>query len=246
MNILVNDDYASMSQQAAAIIEAHICNHERTVLGLATGSTPLGMYEALIEGHQTRGVSFKRTFTLNLDEYIGLQPSHPQSYHYYMQHHLFSKIDIPLHQTYLPNGTAQSLSDECSRYEQIIDEVGPPDIQVLGIGENGHIGFNEPGSDFSGTTHVIDLAPSTLKANARFFHTVDEVPNKAITMGIQSILKSKRILLLASGENKAWAVKKLMEKIIDDQFPASALHHHPDVTLVIDQKAYSQIQSDRG
>lgn len=244
MNLLVNDDYTSMSRQAAAMIEAQIRTNPKTVLGLATGSTPLGLYESMIEGYKNREISYKEVQTLNLDEYVGLDPEHPQSYHYFMKKHLFSHIDLPAAQTHIPNGTASSLQEECSRYEQLITEIGPADIQVLGIGENGHIGFNEPGSDFSGTTQVIQLDPSTRKANARFFNSQKEVPTHAITMGVQSILKSKRILLLASGENKAWAVEKLMSGTIDEHFPASALHQHPDVTLVIDRQAYHLLSDE--
>ncbi|KIL49533.1 glucosamine-6-phosphate deaminase [Jeotgalibacillus soli] len=242
MNIIVADHYEALSKEAAKIIEEQLQTKLGSVLGLATGSTPLGLYEELIQGHRERDVSYKHVHTLNLDEYVGLDKHHPQSYHVFMNKRLFNHINIPLKQTHIPSGDASSLLDECKRYELVIDEVGPPDIQVLGIGQNGHIGFNEPGSSFAGITHITELAHSTREANARFFSSPEDVPTHAITMGIKSILKSKHILLLASGAKKAAAIQRLLTGEANEAFPASALYGHPNVTLIVDKEAYKEME----
>ncbi|MGP4077406.1 glucosamine-6-phosphate deaminase [Halobacillus sp. K22] len=246
MKILVSQDYQSLSQKACGFIEEEVNRNPASVLGLATGSTPLQTYHEMAEGHKTRAVDYHNISTINLDEYVGLGESDPQSYHFFMKEHLFDKVNINQARTYIPNGLADDLEEECSRYEQLIDQIGPPDLQILGIGQNGHIGFNEPRTSFKSETHIIKLAESTRKANARFFKSLEDVPKSAITMGIQSILKSKKILLLASGENKAEAIRSLLEDPPSDDVPASALCFHKNVTLLVDKEAYKKVEYLRG
>jgi glucosamine-6-phosphate deaminase len=242
MKVVVFENYDEVSEQAAQLVEAQVLGKDQSVLGLATGSTPLGLYERLVEGVTTRGISYKNVRTINLDEYIGLDKGHPESYRTFMSENLFNKIDILIENTYIPDGTSKSPEDECLRYEQVIDSVGPIDLQILGIGTNGHIGFNEPGTDSNSLTHVVELVASTRESNARFFPSFDDVPTHAITTGIKSILKSKKIILLASGKSKAEAVKTLLSKNVSESFPASYLWNHKDVTLLVDQDAYQLVQ----
>ncbi|WP_342505334.1 glucosamine-6-phosphate deaminase [Sporosarcina sp. FSL K6-2383] len=241
MKVLVFDNYDEASAQAAQLVEAQVLENAQSVLGLATGSTPVGMYKSLIEGVKTRGVSYKNVNTINLDEYIGLPTDHSESYHTFMAENLFNHIDIAIDNTYVPNGMAVSPEEECVRYEEIIDSVGPINLQILGIGTNGHIGFNEPGTDPESLTHVVELVASTRESNARFFPSIDDVPTHAVTTGIKSILKSKKIVLIASGTSKAEAVKQLLSKEISQDFPASYLWNHDDVTLIVDKDAYSLV-----
>lgn len=238
MEMIIVDDYEQLSQRASDLIVEQVSMNPESVLGLATGGTPLGIYRELIKANREGKIDFSSVSTLNLDEYIGLAPSHPQSYRQFMKRELFDAINISEARTYIPDGRAEDLEEECERYETLIEAVGPPDLQLLGIGENGHIGFNEPGSDRDGETHIVELTESTRSANARFFESDEEVPSHAITMGIRSILKSQRILLLASGEKKAGAIKRLLQGGEDVNFPASALWSHPHVTLVMDKAAY--------
>ncbi|UOQ91730.1 glucosamine-6-phosphate deaminase [Halobacillus shinanisalinarum] len=238
MKVIVTKDYNDLSKKACEYIESQVNRKPDSVLGLATGGTPLGTYRELIEGYRSRSVNYHQAYSLNLDEYVGLDKSHPQSYHFFMSNHLFDSINIDPDHTFIPNGKTNDLVHECERYERLIEEIGPPDLQLLGIGQNGHIGFNEPGTPFGRETHLIDLAESTRKANARFFPSIDDVPKQAITMGIKSILKSKKIVLLASGEEKAEAIKCLLEDEPNEGFPASALKDHDDVTLIVDEQAY--------
>lgn len=240
MDIVIVKNYIEMSKYAAGLVGDCIRENDQPVLGLATGGTPVGMYQLLVRQYRAGLLSFKNVRTFNLDEYIGLDPAHSKSYHRYMQEHLFSHVDIPRDQTFIPDGMAGNLQKECRHYEKLLKKFGPPDLQILGIGENGHIGFNEPGSDFDGPTHVIRLADSTREANARYFQSPDEVPSHAITMGVKSILRSKKIVLLASGERKAAAVKRLLEGKPDPDFPASALSHHQHVILIADKKAFGE------
>ncbi len=226
-----------MSQKAAAYIIDKVRVKPNLKLGLATGGTPIGTYQNLIKDHQEHGTSYQQVVTFNLDEYIGISSDHENSYRFYMNDHLFNHIDIPIGQTFIPNGNADNIEAECVRYEQLIQHYGGIDLQILGIGSNGHIGFNEPGTSFHSKTHVIDLAPSTIKANARFFSSLAEVPTKAITMGISTIMNSKEILLLVSGENKKEAMKKLSTGEISESFPASVLRNHSNVTIMVDQAA---------
>lgn len=244
MKVLVFDNYDAASEQAAQLVEAQVLGNDQSVLGLATGSTPVGLYKNLIEGVKARGVSYKNVSTINLDEYIGLPTDHSESYQTFMAENLFNHIDIAVDNTYVPNGMAASPEDECVRYEEIIDRVGPIDLQILGIGTNGHIGFNEPGTDPESLTHVVELVASTRKSNARFFPSIDDVPTHAVTTGIKSILKSKKIVLIASGTSKAEAVKQLLSKEISQDFPASYLWNHKDVTLIVDKDAYALVQKE--
>lgn len=238
MNIIVTDHKKELSQKACSFFESQVRSNPHSVLGLATGSTPVGLYKELIEGYRHGNADYASVKTLNLDEYVGLDAGHPQSYRTFMEENLFQHINIQKENTFVPDGTAGNLTEECLRYEEVIEKIGPPDIQLLGIGENGHIGFNEPGSSFETETHVVDLAASTREANARFFDSLRDVPKQAVTMGIRSILKSKQIVLLASGERKARAIEQLLTGDIDEQFPASALKQHDDVTLIVDKEAY--------
>ncbi|WP_269411807.1 glucosamine-6-phosphate deaminase [Lentibacillus daqui] len=242
MKILKVKDYQAMSEKACQLIVDQLKQLEEPVLGLATGSTPEGLYQQLIEQHVKHGISFKNTTTFNLDEYVGLAKSDPNSYHFYMRNKLFDHIDIPQDQTHVPNGEGKDLTAVCQDYEDAIKAAGHVDIQVLGIGLNGHIGFNEPGTSFSSRTHVVTLDESTRKANARFFASLEDVPTKAITMGIQSILESKQIILLVSGEKKSDAVEKLVNGEVSEDFPASALKQHDNVILIADEAALKNVK----
>jgi glucosamine-6-phosphate deaminase len=237
MNIVSVKDYQELSEYTCNEIEGVVRANPHSVLGLATGGTPLGTYQEIIKGYEKRNIDYRHVTTLNLDEYIGLGRNHPQSYYAYMMENLFKHINVSPDHIHILNGNAEGLDSECHRYERLIEEIGPPDLQILGIGENGHIGFNEPGTSFQSETHIVELAESTRRANARYFSSLDEVPQYAITMGIESIMKSKRILLLASGSHKAKAVKTLLELKPDENFPASVLKGHGDVTLVVDEGA---------
>lgn len=240
MKVVVVANFDSMSAEVAKMVYGQIVRKPTSVLGLATGSTPLGVYKLLAEYH-ARGTDFSRVTTFNLDEYVGLGPDHPQSYHWYMQQNLFSKININPKQTFIPNGLAQDLNAECERYEELIKQAGGIDLQVLGIGTNGHIGFNEPGTAFGTTTHVVELAESTIRDNSRFFESIDQVPTKAISMGIKSIMQAKEIILMASGGSKADAIYATVNGPVTTDVPASVLQLHPNVTLVVDQAAASRL-----
>jgi glucosamine-6-phosphate deaminase len=245
MKLIEVANYEEMSQKAADIIISQVKKKPDSVLGLATGSTMLGTYQRLVQDHQQNGTSYRNVRTVNLDEYIGLSPDHPNSYRYYMNQHLFSHIDIPLSQAYIPNGASDEVEAECQRYEQLIERLGGIDLQILGIGRNGHIGFNEPGTSFSAPTHVVELDPSTRQANARFFPSLEDVPRQAITMGIATIMKSRHILLLASGKAKAPIMAKLFEGTVTTDVPASVLHTHPNVTVIADEEALSLVANER-
>ncbi|WP_017185945.1 glucosamine-6-phosphate deaminase [Alkalibacillus haloalkaliphilus] len=218
--------YENFSQTAAELMMNQVEKKPNSTLGLATGSTPKGMYKELIK----HSADLSQAVTFNLDEYVGISSDHPQSYRSFMEENLFQHIRVG--QTYIPDGEAADLAAECERYEQLIQQHGGIDLQVLGLGHNGHIGFNEPGTPFSSRTHVVDLAETTRKANARFFNSLDEVPKKAITMGIETIMEAKHIILLVYGEDKQEAVNRLLQGEVDEQFPASILHDHPNVTLL--------------
>ncbi|MDM5356714.1 glucosamine-6-phosphate deaminase [Peribacillus sp. ACCC06369] len=241
MNIIKVQDYEEMSRTAAEIVIGKVKGNPDIKLGLATGGTPKGMYDNMIEDHVSNNTSYENVTSFNLDEYIGLSPNDPNSYHYYMDDSLFTHININKERTHLPNGTADDTSEECKRYDEMIDSVGGIDLQILGIGQNGHIGFNEPGTFFTSGTHVVTLEDSTRQANARYFDSLDEVPTHAVTMGISTIMKSKEILLLISGEEKAETLKKLIHGDISEEFPASILKKHNSVTIIADQKALSGV-----
>lgn len=240
MNILRVKDYHEMSERACSILVEKISNAAQPVIGLATGSTPEGLYERLIKEYTRGVVSFKQTTSFNLDEYIGLSKAHPNSYHYYMKNHLFRHIDIEMERVYVPDGETDDLEKACRNYEELIKENKNIDIQILGLGLNGHIGFNEPGTSFTSRTHVVKLAESTRQANARFFPSIDDVPTKAITMGIETIMESKQVIVLVSGEAKAGAVDRLVNGEVSDDFPASILQKHNNVTIVADNAALSK------
>lgn len=215
------------------------------VLGLATGSTPIGLYAELVRRYQAGAVDFSQVRTFNLDEYVGLAGDHPQSYRQYMEQHLFSKVNLQPGNTYLPSGTATDLQAEVERYDALLGRLGPVDLQILGIGENAHIAFNEPGTPFSSSTHVVDLTESTIEANSRFFASRDEVPRQAITMGIASILKARCVMLLAQGDKKAEAIRQTLEEQMTTEVPASALQSHPSVLVVVDRPAASGLKDVR-
>jgi glucosamine-6-phosphate deaminase len=236
MNVIVVNNFNRMSEEAAKLLVAQVRTKPGSVLGLATGSTPLGVYKLLAEYHQA-GVDFSRVITFNLDEYIGLAPDHPQSYRYYMEENLFSKINIKQENTHVPSGIAPDLEAECRRYEEAIRQAGGIDLQLLGIGSNGHIGFNEPGTPFDSTTQIVDLTESTIRDNSRFFDSPDEVPTQAVSMGIKSIMQAKSIVLIASGGSKADAVYAAVHGPVTPEVPASVLQLHPSVTIVVDQAA---------
>ena len=241
MKIYVSDDYKGMSRKAANIVSAQVILNPSCVLGLATGSTPIGMYKQLIDWYNKGDLDFSQVKSVNLDEYVGLAPTHDQSYRYFMQHNLFDHVNIDPANTNVPNGLASDPEAECERYNQVIRSMGGIDVQVLGMGHNGHIGFNEPGQAFELETHVVDLTERTIEANARFFASKDEVPKRAITMGIKSIMQARQILVVVSGEDKAEIVKKAFFGPVVPQVPASILQMHPNVVLCGDKAALSQI-----
>lgn len=239
MNIIEVKNYEEMGQKAAAFIRETVRRKPNAVLGMATGGTAVGTYKYLIQDFNEHGTSYKQAYTVNLDEYVGMDPNHEQSYHTYMDSHLFQHIDMPKEHQYIPNGKAANLEAECERYEEAIEALGGVDLQILGIGHNGHIGFNEPGTSFDSKTQVVKLAESTRNANARYFDQMDEVPTHAITMGIATILKSKNILLLVSGKGKAEILHKLLTSDATEEIPATALKTHPNVTIIADKEALS-------
>ncbi len=230
-----------MSRKACELVAETINTIEKPILGLATGSTPEGLYQCLINKHKEEQLSFRHVTTFNLDEYVGLGSENPNSYRYFMNGKLFQHIDIRKENTYVPNGSAENLEEECVSYEELIREHGGMDLQILGIGLNGHIGFNEPGTPFTSRTHIVELDESTRQANARFFDSLEEVPTHAITTGIGTIMESKKILLLISGENKADTVTRLVNGDISEDFPASILKEHPNVTIIADEAALSKL-----
>ncbi|MFD2368629.1 glucosamine-6-phosphate deaminase [Brevibacillus sp. GCM10020057] len=239
MRLVIAKDYDDMSKKAARLIADEVARHPSVVLGLATGGTPVGMYRELVALNQKEGIDFSRATSFNLDEYVGLSGQHPQSYRAYMQENLFAHINLPADRANIPRGDAADLAEECRRYEQAIAAAGGIDVQVLGIGNNGHIGFNEPGSARDTATRVVRLADSTIEANARYFPTIAEVPTHAVSMGIQTILGAKKIILLASGKAKAVALQRMLEGEMTEDVPASLLQQHPDVTVIADEEAAS-------
>lgn len=242
MKVIKVKDYQEMSAYASERVIDLVKSAERPVLGLATGSTPEGLYQNLIDAYENNDVSFKEVVSFNLDEYIGLAADDPNSYQYFMKEKLFDQIDIDPNQTHLPNGKAADIEQECQDYEALIKKMGQVDVQILGLGVNGHIAFNEPGTSFSSRTQRTDLVDETIEANSRFFENKADVPTQAITMGIETIMESKEIILLASGENKAEAVKQLVEGEVTEDFPASILQKHPHATIVIDEAAASLLK----
>ena len=241
MRVYVAENYTDMSRKAANILSAQVILKPDTVLGLATGSSPVGTYQQLIAWYQKGDLDFAQVRTVNLDEYAGLAPDHEQSYRYFMQENFFDHINILQENTNVPNGLAPDLEAECQRYNQVIQRLGGIDIQLLGMGHNGHIGFNEPGHAFELKTHVVDLTANTIDANARFFASLDEVPRQAITMGIKSIMQAQRIVMVVSGEDKADIVRAAFTGPVVPQVPASILQMHPNFILVGDKAALSKL-----
>lgn len=232
MKLIEAKSYADLSRKAANIISAQVILSPRSVLGLATGSTPIGTYKQLIEWYQKGDIDFSNVKTVNLDEYWGLSGDNPQSYRYFMDENFFNHINIKKENTFVPNGMAKDAEEECRRYDELISNLGGIDLQLLGIGHNGHIGFNEPEKAFEKTTHMVDLNESTIKANARFFNSIDEVPKRAITMGIKSIMQARKILLVANGKDKKDIVERALYGSITPSVPASILQLHSDLTVV--------------
>lgn len=244
LRIIIADNYEDMSKKAANMAAAQILLKPNSVLGLATGSTPLMTYKYLIKLFSDETISFKEAVTFNLDEYVGINKGNENSYYYYMENNFFKHIDVKQENTHIPSGNAEDLSAECSTYEEKIKLSGGIDFQILGIGNNGHIGFNEPNLKFEAVTHVIDLDEETIKANSRFFTSEAEVPKKAITMGVKTIMNTRKVLLLANGRGKAETIYNSIYGKIDPNLPASILQLHPDVTFILDKEAASLLKDN--
>lgn len=242
MRIVRAKDYNDMSRKAANILSAQVIMKPNCVLGLATGSTPVGTYAQLVEWYNKGDLDFSNVTTVNLDEYRGLDRENDQSYYYFMNRHLFGKVNVNHERTFLPDGTEKDSEKACADYNQIIEDVGGVDLQLLGLGHNGHIGFNEPGDVFKAKTHCVDLTETTIKANQRFFASIDDVPRQAYTMGIQTIMQARKILVVVSGEDKAGIVKEAFFGPITPRVQASVLQLHPDVTVVADEAALSLVK----
>ncbi|MFR4781306.1 MAG: glucosamine-6-phosphate deaminase [Lachnospiraceae bacterium] len=241
MKIYKAKDYKDMSRKAANIISAQVIMKPNCVLGLATGSTPIGTYDQLVEWYNKGDLDFSEVTTVNLDEYKGLPRTNDQSYYYFMHQHLFDRVNIDPERTNVPNGMEPDAEKECGRYEELIRSLGGVDLQLLGLGHNGHIGFNEPGEAFEKETHCVDLTESTIEANKRFFASADDVPKQAYTMGIKTIMQAKKILIVVNGENKADIVERAFFGSVTPEVPASILQLHNDVTLVGDEAALAKI-----
>lgn len=237
MRLVVKRNYDEVSQVAAIEIMNLINKKPNCVLGLATGSTPIGTYKELIKYYKLNKIDFSEVTTFNLDEYRGIKGDHPQSYRYFMDNKLFNSININKKNTFIPNGIAKDMEKECKYYDNLIESKHGIDLQLLGIGNNGHIGFNEPGEFLYINTHLTNLTKDTIAANSRFFNSMEEVPTQAITMGIGSIMKAKKIILLASGKNKANIIKELFTEKLSTKVPASILHTHADCTIILDEEA---------
>ncbi len=241
MQIYRAKDYEDMSRKAANIIASQVVLKPDCVLGLATGSTPIGAYKNLVEKYEQGDLDFSQVTTVNLDEYKGLPRENDQSYYYFMHDNLFDHVNVKPENTHLPDGTKEDANEECARYEELIRSLGGQDLQLLGLGHNGHIGFNEPDAVFEKTTHCVDLQESTIEANKRFFASADDVPKQAYTMGIGTIMQSKKILVVVSGEDKADTVAKAFFGPVTPEVPASILQFHKDVILVADEAALSKV-----
>jgi glucosamine-6-phosphate deaminase len=242
MEVVVLPTYEEMSRAAAQLVAEVLNAKPNAVLGMATGSTPLGLYQELVRMHREDGLDFSQVTTFNLDEYVGLRPSHKQSYHYFMHENFFKHVNIPLDKTYIPSGTTSNYHSFCQWYEQRIEECGGIDVQILGIGSDGHIAFNEPGSSLSSRTRLKTLAKSTIDDNARFFERPEDVPIYAITMGVGTILEARQLVLLASGKNKAAATAAMIEGPVTSMITASALQMHPSANVFLDESAAGQLK----
>ncbi|AYE34513.1 glucosamine-6-phosphate deaminase [Clostridium septicum] len=239
MKLIVTKNYEELSKVAAKEMADIIKSNPKAVLGLATGGSPIGMYKELIRMNKESEIDFSQITTVNLDEYVGLSGEHNQSYRYFMNENLFNHININKENTFVPNGLAENIEEECQNYDKKIAELGGTDVQLLGIGNNGHIAFNEPDNFLVAGTHLTNLTQNTIEANARFFDSIDEVPTTALTMGLGGIMKSKKIIVIASGKGKAEAVKEMLSGKINTNMPASMLQMHKDVILIIDEDAAS-------
>lgn len=239
MRIIKTADYNEMSRKAANLIAAQMIMKPNCVLGLATGSSPIGTYKELIQKCADGDIDFSDITTVNLDEYRGLPRENDQSYYYFMNDNLFNHVNIDKARTHVPNGMVEDAEEECGNYEKLIKSLGGVDLQLLGLGHNGHIGFNEPAECFDKETHCVDLQESTIEANKRFFASIDDVPRQAYTMGIQTIMNARKIVVVVSGKDKAEIVKKAFTGPVTPAVPASILQMHPDVTVVCDAEAAS-------
>lgn len=237
MKLIVTKDYNELSKVAAKEMANVVTINNKAVLGLATGGSPIGMYKELIKMNKEGKIDFSKITTVNLDEYVGLSGEHPQSYRFFMNENLFNHINIDKKNTYVPNGLAENIEEECKNYDAKIEELGGIDVQLLGVGNNGHIAFNEPDTELFAGTHLTDLKEDTIEANSRFFDSIDDVPKKALTMGLGGIMKSKKIIVIASGESKAEAVKAMLSGKINTNIPATMLQMHRDVTVIVDELA---------
>ena len=242
MKIIKTADYNEMSRKAANLIGAQVIMKPDCILGLATGSSPIGTYKELIKRCEEGDLDFSQVQSVNLDEYKGLSRDNDQSYYYFMNHNLFDHINIDKANTHVPNGMESDAEKECANYEELIKSLGGIDLQLLGLGHYGHIGFNEPAEEFDKVTHCVDLQESTIEANKRFFASADDVPRQAYTMGIGTIMSAKKIVVVVSGEDKADIVKRAFSGPITPSVPASILQMHPDVTVICDAAAYSKVE----
>lgn len=243
MRFVIVKDYDEMSIAGAGYVMEQIRKKSSSVLGLATGSTPVGLYKCLIDEYK-KGLDFSKVVTFNLDEYYGLSPEHPQSYRYFMDNNLFNHINIKSDNIHIPNGLSKNVEEECERYDKAIAAAGGIDLQILGIGRNGHIGFNEPDDMLEVRTHMTSLTEDTIKANSRFFNSEDEVPKTALTMGLGTIMKAGKIILLASGADKARVISQIAKPYVDTDVPASVLQLHNDVVVIADMEAASLIDQE--
>ncbi|MBE7053018.1 MAG: glucosamine-6-phosphate deaminase [Ruminococcaceae bacterium] len=238
MRVIICENYDEMSKEGAKIVASQITLKPDSILGLATGSTPIGLYKNLIELNKNKEIDFSCVKSFNLDEYYPISRENDQSYFYFMNDNLFNHVNIDKNNTHVPNGETKNAEEECKNYDKMIDKAGGIDLQILGIGQNGHIAFNEPDKNLITGTHVTSLTQNTIEANSRFFNDISEVPTKALTMGIGSIMKAKKIIILINGENKHAALKELLNENITTDIPATLLKVHPDVVLICDKAAY--------
>lgn len=237
MRVIICNNYEEISKKAADIVASQVILKPDCVLGLATGSTPIGLYDNLVEKNKAGEIDFSNVTTFNLDEYYPLAPDNDQSYRYFMNTHLFDRINIDKARTHVPNGLAENPEEEGKAYDEMIAAHGGIDLQVLGIGQNGHIAFNEPDENLVAGTHLTGLTENTIEANSRFFESIDDVPRKALTMGMGSIMKARKIILLANGKSKSAVIKEMLNDNITTSVPATLLKCHPDVVIICDKEA---------
>ncbi|HNR65673.1 MAG TPA: glucosamine-6-phosphate deaminase [Atribacterota bacterium] len=241
MNVVIVKNYQELSVRAAQLVADQITRKKNIVLGLATGQTPVGMYQGLIKKYKKGEIDFSQVVTFNLDEYYGLSPEHPQSYHYFMWDTFFQHININKEKIYLLNGITDNIDEECQRFEDLIKKRGGIDLQILGIGDNGHLGFNEPAIGLKSKTHLVNLSKATIHANVKYFNDIKEVPRQALTMGIGTIMKAEKIILLASGRKKSPVIVKTIKGPVSTEVPATVLQLHNEVTIILDQDVASKL-----